>query len=436
MFPSIKRVSPFTGFCRLLAATAIVAFGFAQASLRAENWPQFRGPDGAGVSPATNLPATWSATENIAWKVEMPGYGASSPVVFNDRIYVTSYSGYGLDEKKPGDQAELRRHLSCYKLDSGELEWTKTMEPKSPQKPYRQFVALHGYVSSTPAVDKTGIYVFYGASGAAAYSHSGELLWEADCGQGTHDFGTANSPVIFEDVVIINASVESGNLIGLDKKSGKEIWRQSDIRSSWNTPALVKAANGETEVAVNTKGKILAFDPRTGEKLWFCTAMDDYICPSLLAHDDVVYAIGSRKNSAIAVRAGGRGDVTETHKLWQLGKGSNVTSPVYYEGHLYWSSEGRGVVYCVDASNGEVVYEERLDPSPDRIYASPVVADGKIYYVSRNKGTYVVAAKPEFELLAHNTMEGDDSVFNGSPAIVGNRIILRSDRFLYCISKE
>jgi outer membrane protein assembly factor BamB len=204
---------------------------------------------------------------------------------------------------------------------------------------------------------------------------------------------------------------------------------------SWNTPALVKTAEGNWELAVNTKATVIGVDPQTGEKLWTCDGINDYICPSILAEGDMLYAIGGRKNTALAIRSGGRGDVTQTHKLWEIGKGSNVSSPVYVDGHLYWSNESRGAAYCVDAKTGDIVYEERLDPNPGRIYASPVAVDGKLYYVSRDKGTYVVPAKPEFVQLAHNVIEGDDSIFNGSPAISNGQLLLRSDKFLYCIGK-
>ena len=125
--------------------------------------------------------------------------------------------------------------------------------------------------------------------------------------------------------------------------------------------------------------------------------------------------------------------MTETHKLWQINKGSNVSSPVYVDGHLYWTNESRGAAYCVDAKTGEVLYEERLDPNPGRIYASPVAADGKLYYVSRDRGTYVLPAEPSFRQLAHNVIDDDDSIFNGSPVISQGQILLRSDRYLYCI---
>ena len=414
----------------VLSLSLLIVSGISQA----EDWPQFRGPGAAGRSVETGLPSNWDAETNIVWKTRLPGPGASSPVTFGDRIYVTCYSGYGLDSNSPGDAGELQRNVVCINRQDGSVIWDTPQAATSPQKPYRSFIALHGYASGTPTIDEDAIYVFYGTTGAAAYSHDGKRLWLTPCGANTHSFGTGNSPVLYEDLVIINASVESGNLIGLDKRTGEEVWSQPGINRSWNTPTLVKAGDG-WELVVNTQGKVLAFDPATGEKLWSCDAINDYIVPSVLADDGIVYAIGGRKNTTVAIRAGGRGDVTDTHKLWEIGKGSNVSSPVVHEGHLYWASETKGDLYCADIKTGEMVYEERLDPRPGRIYASPVAADGKLYYVSREQGTYIVPAAPQFELLAHNRIETDDSIFNGSPVMSNGQILLRSDKYLYCIGE-
>jgi outer membrane protein assembly factor BamB len=156
-----------------------------------------------------------------------------------------------------------------------------------------------------------------------------------------------------------------------------------------------------------------------------------------VAQDGIVYVIGGRTpNGALAIRAGGRGDVTESHVAWKLNKGSNVPSPILHEGHLYFAHENLGIVYCVNAKSGEVVYEERLEPSPGQIYASPVAADGKIYFTGRGGRTIVLAAKPKFERLADNTLESNRGVFNSSPAISGNRLLFRSNRALYALGEK
>jgi outer membrane protein assembly factor BamB len=420
----------------VLAFFLAINTSFQVAAQESDQWTQFRGKGGNGVSNATGLPTTWDSEKNVAWKCELPGFGASSPVMLGDLIYVTCYTGYGLDAKEPGDMSDLVRHLICVNAKSGMILWDKEQKSTSEEETYRQFLPLHGYASSTPAVDNSGVYLFNGTSGAAAYSLEGDLLWETPCGTKHHMFGTANSPVIYNDVVIINASVESGKLIGLDKKTGKVVWENEGIDQAWNTPCLVEVPDGTTELVVSIKGKILAFDPTSGKELWTCKGMDDYICPSPISKDGIAYALGSRKNTAIAVKAGGRGDVSGSHKLWELGKGSNVSSPVLHDGHLYFASDSKGIAYCVNAADGKLVYQERLEPKPDIIYASPLYADGKLYYVSREQGTYVIAATPEFKLIANNVMQDDSSFFNGSPIVFGKQIILRSNKALYCLGEQ
>jgi outer membrane protein assembly factor BamB len=412
----------------LLAATLLALTGLAA------DWPQFRGPGASGSSDERGLPVQWSDNENIAWKVELPGFGASSPITLGDRIFLTCYSDYGLDAENPGDTEDLKRHLLALERNGGRVIWDKVVAAEQPEQEYQGFQALHGYASSTPATDGKLLYVFFGKTGVFAFDPvTGQQRWRQSVGTGTHGWGSGSSPVLYKNLVIVNAHVESGAIVALDKQSGSEVWRTKGTKAPWNTPLLVDVPGGKTELVVSMKGEIVGFDPDNGERLWHCTGIDDYVCPSAIAHDGVVYAIGARKSAGLAVRAGGRGDVTETHRLWEVRKGSNVSSPVYHEGHLYWANESKGLVYCVDAKNGEVKYEERLEPRPDRIYASPLVADGKLYYVSRDRGVYVLAARPEFELLAHNALESDTSIFNASPVPSRGQLLLRSDRYLYCI---
>lgn len=399
-----------------------------------QDWTQFRGPMGVGSSTATGLPASWSAEKNVAWKTPLPGPGASSPIVWDDQVFVTCYSGYGEDEKNPGDPSRLTLHVVGIDLGTGKIAWNSRPPVNSPEQPYRGFINLHGYASSTPATDGRAVYAFFGRSGIFAYDMTGGPLWTLKAGENTHGFGTANSVVLYRDLAIVNASVESGALVAVDKYNGTEVWRAEGIRRSWNTPHLVHLENGNQELVVNSEGSLLGFDPESGEELWRCDGIDDYICPSVISHEGVVYAIGGRGHTAMAVRAGGRGDVSDSHLLWRINRGSNVSSPVFHEGYLYYAHEQQGIVYCIDAEGGDTVYQERLTPSPGRIYASPTVADGHIYLASREGGCYVLAAKPEFELLAHNDLE-DESVFNASPVVCADGLLLRSDDFLYCISE-
>jgi len=385
-----------------------------------------------GTSGATGLPVTWSDDENIVWKTALPGPGASSPIVFGDRIYVTCYTGYFIPDQPGGSLDDLKRHLIAVRLDNGDTIWDEAVPAKLPEE---KSIRDHGYAANTPAADADRVYVFFGKSGVFAYGHDGDQLWHADVGSGTSGWGTAASPVLYKDLVFINASVESESLVALDRETGDEKWRAGGIREAWNTPMIVTAESGREELVVATNGKVLAFDPDSGKSLWSCdTDITWYMVPTAVAADGIIYYLGGRSGVAgLAVRAGGSGDVTGTHRLWTSMNGSNVTSPVYLDGHLYWMHEQRGIAYCAKADTGDVVYEERLDRA-GQVYASPILAEGRIYYVTRNRKTFVLAAKPQFEQLAMNEL-GDRSLFNGSPAVAGKHILLRSDKYLYSLGE-
>ena len=324
--------------------------------LAGADWPQFRGPNSAGTSDEKGLPLKWSASENIVWRTSLPGGGASSPITVGDRIFVTCFTGAGepqarkrrgkdksrdekkADEPKPEEKAPdekaadkkdkppLEVHLICVNRGDGKIVWDKPILVKQPEQPYGGFITQHGYASGTPASDGQAIYTLFGRTGVFAHDLEGNQLWSADVGSKTHGFGTANSPVLFEGLVIINASVESGKLIALDKKNGEQKWEADGIRESWNTPVLVEV-EGKRELVVNTAGKVLGFDPASGEKLWECDSAASYICPSVIAHDGVVYAVGGRGGGILAIKAGGRGDVTDSHVVWKAKPSSNVPRP-------------------------------------------------------------------------------------------------------------
>lgn len=398
-------------------------------------WSSFRGPSGMGISEAKGLPLNWSLTENIAWKAELPGPGASSPIVFGDRIYITAYSGFFVPGKE-GNKEDLTRHLIALKRSDGSLIWEQKVAAKLPEE---DRIRDHGFAASTAAADAAGVVVFFGKTGVIAFNHEGNEVWRREVGDKTNGWGSSASPVLYKDLVFINASVESGTLYALDRKTGEVKWSQRRIDQAWNTPVLVKADSGRTELIVTIQGKVLAFDPDTGEPLWNCdTDIGWYMVPSIVADGGVIYCLGGRSgNAALAVRAGGKGDVTDAHRLWTSKNGSNVTSPVFFDKHLYWMHESRGVAYCAKGETGEILYEERMGRA-GQVYASALLAEGKIYYLTREGKVFVVAAKPQFEQLAVNDMMDPSNkslIFNGSPAVDGSRLLIRNDKYLYCIGK-
>lgn len=394
-------------------------------------WPHFRGPSAMGMSDQ-KLPTEWSGDQNIKWKIDLPGAGASSPIVAKDRIYLTCYSGYFVPGQEGGSLDDLKRHLLAINPKDGAILWDKPLPAKLPEEAK---IRDHGYAASTPAADDKHVYVFYGKTGVFAFDHTGKQVWQADVGETTSGWGSAASPVLYKDLVIINASVESESVVALDRATGKEKWRQTGIKESWNTPVVIKAKSGREELIVPIGGKVLAFDPATGNPLWSCnTDIGWYMVPSIVAHDGIVYCLGGRSGiTALAVRAGGSGDVTAENRLWTSQKGSNVSSPVFHDGHLYWMNDSQGIAYCAVAETGKIVYEKRLERA-DQIYSSPLLANGNIYYVTRWGRTFVLAAKPSFEQVAVNDLR-DGSIFDGSPAVLGNQLLVRSNKALYCIGK-
>ena len=397
------------------------------------DWPQFLGLGGSSVSFETGLPSEWDATKNVVWKTPLPGPGTSSPIVVGNKIFLTGYGGYGIDQDEPGDQKNLKLHLLCIDRKTGQVVWDRWQKPNIPVTDYGGFLALHGYASSTPVADKKTVYAFFGKSGVFAFTFSGRMLWRASVGLKTHAWGSATSLLLHKNLLIVNASVESDALVALDRSTGKEVWRVDGIRDSWSTPAIVDLKNGRQELVVSLHDKVFGIEPNSGKRLWECEGVQDYVCPSVVAHDEVVFISGGRGAAVMmAIQAGGRGDVTKTHKLWELKKTPKVPTQLVHDGLLYWVN-CRGIVMCVDAKTGEVFYEERL-PKAGKVYASPVLADGMIYIVTRTKGIFVLASGPKFEQLARNEL-GDESVFNATPAVSDGKLLIRSDKYLYCIGK-
>lgn len=389
------------------------------------DWPQFRGPTGQGVAASAKLPDEWSDTQNILWKVELPAAGTSAPITFGKQMYLTGHTGFA--------DGQPQLHLINLDRATGKLVWQKSVNPELPEQ--ENIREEHGYASSTPVADAQRVYAFFGKSGVHAYNHQGQPVWQADVGSGLNGWGSAASPILVGKLLIVNASVESESLVALNATTGKEVWRVGGIRESWNTPVLVTLPGGKQELVLAIFGKILGIDPVNGKELWSCdTDIGWYMVPSLVEHGGVIYCIGGRSGGALAVKAGGRGDVTQTHRLWTGKKGSNVTSPVYHNGHLYWMNDNQGIAYCAEAKTGRIVYEKRVQGA-EQVYASPVLANGKIYQVSRSGRSFVIAAKPEFELISTNDF-GHRGVFNASHAVDGNRLLVRCEQTLWCIGQK
>lgn len=420
------------------------------ASLQAADWPGFRGDQG-GIAADTNLPVQWTK-DNILWKIKLPGLGASSPIVSGDKVFVTCYSGYGTELSRgfgkgpkagkggadAGDEKKLQLLVLCVDRNTGQILWQKEVAPKLPEMKFTGFMKEHGYASSTPVTDGERVYVFFGKTGVLAFDLGGKQLWHVDVGSGIDAWGSAASPILHKDLVIVNAAIESNSLIALDKKTGKELWRVKDVGKSWSTPIIVTTKEGNTELVLSQPGKIVGYNPQTGKELWHCQGIgvpQGYSISSPVAREGVVFAMGGggpMPLAALAVRAGGTGDVTKTHVLWRKAIGSGISSPVFTSDHVVWVA---GVAQCVKAADGDTAYKERLYGSQGE-YVSAILAGDKIFALTRFDGLFVLAGGGKFEKLAHNEFPGDNSIFNASPAVSNGRMYIRSNDYLYCIGTK
>lgn len=407
-----------------------ITFVASLASVCGDDWPQFRGPGGSGVSTEIGLPVEWNGSRGVVWKADLPGAGSSSPIIVGNKVLVTCFTDPGT--------IRMARHLICVDRVRGKILWDETLPGRNNEDRWAGFLREHGYTSSTPVSDGQAVYVFYGKAGVLAYDLSGKKMWQADVGQGsdTRGWGSAASPVLYRDKVVVNAGAEGDAIVALNKSSGMIAWRARapKARGSWCTPVLVDRTDGQQDLVLAVPFEIWGLNPDTGKLRWYATALNsETICSSLVAHDGIVYAIGGRQGGAVAIRAGGSGDVTQTHVLWKSRTGSYVTSPVYWKGHLYWVND-RGVAICLDAEAGETVYERRVEGARS-LYASIAAADGKLFAVTRRDGVFVLGAGPQYEMLAHNPpLDGTD--FNASPAISGEQLFLRSNSTLYCLGTD
>lgn len=401
----------------------------------AEDWTRFRGANGAGVSQETGISMKWSESENLKWSLDLPGAGSSSPIVSGDRIFVTCYAGEG---------RALVRHLVCVDRVNGEIAWSKTVPAEQPEDGYQGYLTEHGYASNTPVTDGEHLFVFFGKSGLMAFDLEGEMLWRVSVGTESSNrrWGSGSSLILYKNLVIVNASEESQSIRALDKETGKEIWKAeaASLELAYGTPTLVTLNDGRQELVIAVPQEVWGLDPDTGILNWYAeTDLTGNVCPSIIADGEIVFAFGGYQSfGSLAIRAGGKGDVTESHVLWSSRNSSYVATPVLYKGRLYWVDD-RGIAFCLDSTTGELVYKERLsgvDGGGRPFYASPILVDDKLLVVSRWNGTFVFAASPEFKLLEQNQLVSDESDFNATPAISHGEMYMRSDRRLYCIAND
>jgi outer membrane protein assembly factor BamB len=433
----------------LLAACTVALIAGLSVKLAGANWPQWRGPDGQGVSSESALPTAWSPTSHVAWKTPVPGRGHSSPIVWGSRVFLTAaIEGDVVPGAKAADHvmegqpfvhpdsvgADRRHTLAVIGLDAGtgKVVWQRTAYEGT------MFDARHrrsSFASATPVTDGKAIYAFFGTEGVYAYDFDGTLLWKASVGRiRALGMGTASSPVVADGLLILQCDEDEGKdsfLTALDTRTGREVWRvKRPVQVSWSTPVLVRA-NGRTELVANGTEFIIAYDPRTGKELWRAKGVDsNAIHTPLVGHGLVIVSAGYPAKRVIAIRPGGSGDVTSTHVAWTYDKGTAyVVSPILYGDHVYLVSDA-GIVTCLDARTGAVKYEGGRPPKPAKFMSSPVAFDGRILLTSDAGDTFVVKAGPAFEVVGTNAI-GEGVM--ASLALADGRIYIRGESNLFAI---
>jgi len=462
MLRCAARLMPMFGLTLTLAVAVPTASG-------GQDWTHWRGPKACGVAPQADPPVEWSETRNVRWKVELPGSGHASPIVWGNRVYVLTAirtekqtapaaddPSAGADQPKAGaDQpaggrgqrgrrgpAEKPTQVHQFAVlalerPTGRIAWQKVVREEVPHE------AGHTdstQASASPLTDGKHLYAYFGSRGLYCLDLDGNVVWEKDLGDmhTRNEFGEGSSPTLAGDLLIVNWDHEGDSfIVALDRLTGSERWRQPrDEPTSWNTPLVVEDG-GKPQVIVTGSNRVRAYDLATGDLVWECAGLGTNCIPSAVALDGVVYAMsGHREKALLAIRyAGARGDLTDSPAVvWRRDDGTPyVPSPLLYDDTLYTLEKNSNIFYAIDARTGRDRYErQRLEPI-DGVYASPVGAAGRVYVLGRNGVSCVLAHGPEFRLLATNTL---DDGFEASPAIVGNEIFLRGRKHLYCIAPD
>ena len=384
----------------------------------AKYWARWRGPSGQGVVSGTGYPDSWSGTENVKWKVPVPGNGNSSPIVWGDRIFLTT----GYDSGRRLSVVALRRS------DGMKLWETFAPEGRTPYGHYK-----NGHASATPATDGQRVYVSFGTRGLLALDMNGKQVWYRDLGPMDAYHGTAGSPLLYKDRLILYQDQSRNSFIAaFDTRTGKTLWttpREADV--GWGTPIAVHVVDHD-EIIVNGQLQVVAYNPDTGAQLWNCKGSTFEVIPTPVVGYGMVFCSSGRAGPTLAIRPGGKGDVTRTHLAWTSPRGSPfVPSPILYGEHLYMVNDMQSIVTSFEATTGKVMWQNRLGASRrEGFSASPVAVDGKVFFTNDEGETFVLKAGPTFELLRTNRI-GEGTL--ATPALVDGRWYIRTDRNLFAI---
>ena len=385
----------------------------------AQDWPEFRGPTGQGLSDQTGLPLTWSETRNVQWKTEIPGRGWSSPAILGDRIWLTTAT-------------DNERSLRAICLDRATGTILRIVEVFRLSSPGR-VNAKNSLASPTPVLEGDRVYVHFGAFGTACISQAGKILWQTRLEYDNGQHGPGGSPILYENLLIVNCDGMSVQYVAaLDKLTGKIQWKQYRKGShAYATPLIVRLAGGDQVISPGAF-RAIAYEPRTGNEIWQVRYGDGFSnVPRPVFADGLVFlCTGFQQPSLMAVRVDGRGDVTNSHVVWRRDRGVPLTpSPLLVGEELYFVNDN-GIATCLDSRTGKEYWQHRIGGSHS---ASPLFADGRIYFLSEDGQSVVIAPGKQFKMLATNQLDGQTLA---SMAVSGGSIFVRSNTHLYCLHNQ
>lgn len=444
----MKRVAMLFGCALCLSCGRLFAGDGLPEPMR--QWHQWRGPQANGVAPHGNPPLEWSESKNVRWKVEIPGEGSSTPIIWGDRIFLLTAietDHVAKDVPAPADQPKRpfgivfpnRVHqfvVLCLDRKSGKTLWRHTANELVPHE------GVHpdnDFASASPVTDGRHLFASFGSRGIYCYTLSGELKWQRDLGdmQTRLSFGEGSSPVLHGDTLVTTWDHDGPSFIAaLNALTGEVKWKKDrDEMSAWATPLIV-TRDGRTQIVTNASKRVRSYDLNTGELLWECGGQVGNVTPSPVASGNLVYCMSGYRGSALyALPLDGKGDLTGSDKIaWKHDRGTPyIPSPVLFDDRLYFVQSNDGILSSLDAASGKTILERTRLPGIARVYASPVGAAGQVYITSRDGATLVFRHGTKFEVLATNKLDDD---IDASPAIVGDELYLRGKKFLYCLAES
>ncbi len=381
-----------------------------------KQWPRFRGPSGQGRTGAASLPTQWDAKgKNVLWHTKIPGAGNSSPIAWGEHIFLTSAS--------PGGKERFVHRL---RHSDGAILWTRQAPAAPPEKGVRD---KNGFASATPVTDGERVIAFLGSAGLVCYDFKGNQLWHYGALKFQTTHGTAASPLLYRDLVILfhDQNQSESLCLALDKKTGKLVWSQKRKRAmGWSTPTVVHV--GDHDELIYAGGEtVKGYDPLTGKELWTLRGPTQEVVPTIVVGKDLLYSASGRNGPTIAFLPGGTGEVTRTHLVWSAVRGGpHVPTPLYLDGRLYTFND-TGIATCLDAETGKLIWLQRIN---DRFSASPIEAGGLIYVPAESGVTYVLRAGDRLDIVAENDL---GAPLLASPAVIEDTLLLRAGEELFCI---